>query len=245
MKDEQLNRYSRHILLPEVDVEGQQKILAARVLIVGLGGLGSPVAMYLAAAGVGHLLLADFDDVDVSNLQRQIAHSQATLGQRKVRSARQRLLELNPDVQCRLLEGRLGDNELDGLLASVDVVVDCSDNLSTRLQLNRACVKHKIALVSGAAIGMEGQLSVFDFSRSVSPCYACIYEGADDTLSCSESGVIAPLVGVIGSLQALEVLKLIVGLPGQAGLLLYDAKRAQWQSLGIAARSDCQVCSAR
>lgn len=245
MKDEQLNRYSRHILLPDIDVAGQQKILSARVLIVGLGGLGSPVAMYLAAAGVGHLLLADFDDVDVSNLQRQIVHSQATVGQSKVSSAQQRLLELNPDVQCQPLECCLSDEELDGVLASVDVVVDCSDNLSTRLQVNRACVKHKVALVSGAAIGMEGQLSVFDFSHSPSPCYACIYEGADDALSCSESGVIAPLVGVIGSLQALEVLKLIVGLPSQTGLLLYDAKRAQWQNLGIAGRSDCQVCSAR
>lgn len=247
MNDQQLLRYSRQILLPQIDIAGQQKLLNARVLVVGLGGLGSPVAMYLAAAGVGHLLLTDFDEVDLSNLQRQIIHSQVDIGRSKVESAKDRLTQLNPDLRITSLARRLEPDELQKWIASVDLVVDCSDNITTRQQLNMACLQLKIPLVSGAAIGFEGQVTVFDFRVPSSPCYGCLYgENSEQNLSCSESGVIAPLVGIIGSVQALESIKLLVGI-GQSlegKLLLLDGLTMSWQTLTLGKQAGCSVCGA-
>lgn len=245
MNDQQLMRYSRQILLPQVDIEGQQKLLDARVLVVGVGGLGSPVAMYLAGAGVGHLVLTDFDEVDVSNLQRQIIHSEADIGTPKVTSARERLLRLNPDIEVTAVARRMDGSELAQQVAAVDLVLDCSDNAATRQLLNRICLHSKTPLVSAAAIGFEGQVTVFDFRQANSPCYACLYgENEDQQLSCSESGVIAPLVGVIGSVQALEALKLLIGIgESLAGrLLLLDAMSMSWQTLKLGKKTSCSVC---
>lgn len=245
MNDEQLLRYSRQIMLPDLDIEGQEKLLAARVLILGLGGLGSPVAMYLAATGVGHLVLVDDDDVDLSNLQRQIVHTTERIGQSKVASAAQIIAQLNPEVQVTCLAQRLDQKSLEQHLAEVDLVLDCTDNFSSRFALNAACVATGTPLVSGAAIRMEGQVAVFDSRRPDSPCYRCLYQDQrDEDLSCSESGVLAPLVGVIGSMQALEALKLLTGfgtdLVGR--LLLFDARHAQWRELKLARDPDCPVC---
>ena len=245
MGDDALLRYSRQILLPQIDVAGQQKIVEGRVLIVGLGGLGSPVAIYLAAAGVGHLVLTDFDTVDLSNLQRQIVHSHRDIGRPKVASARDRLVALNPTTEITSLDRQLLGRELQQQVASADVVVDCSDNIATRHALNRVCYEEKKPLVSAAAIGFEGQISVFDFRQQKTPCYACLYpQQSDENLTCSESGVIAPLVGVIGSLQALECLKLLadieVDLAGK--LLLFDGLSTSWQTLSLPKRKGCPVC---
>ncbi len=246
MNDNELLRYSRQILLPEVDVEGQEKLLSAQVLVVGLGGLGCPVAMYLAAAGVGHLVLADFDEVDLSNLQRQVAHTSARLGMAKVDSAARTLAELNPDTRVDCLNTRLEGDALLSQVAAADVVVDCTDNFSIRFAINRACVETKTPLVSGAAIRLEGQVSVFDSRRPEAPCYRCLYDVADDeNLSCSESGVLAPLVGIIGSVQALETLKLIAGFgePLVGRLLILDAKNMNWTSLKLPKDPACPVCA--
>ncbi len=245
MNDEQLLRYSRQIMLPDLDIEGQEKLLAARVLILGLGGLGSPVAMYLAAAGVGHLVLVDDDQVDLSNLQRQIVHTTERIGQSKVASAAQAIAQLNPEVEVTCLNQRLDQKALEQQLAAVDLVLDCTDNFSTRFALNAACVASRTPLVSGAAIRMEGQVAVFDSRRPESPCYRCLYEAqSDENLSCAASGVLAPLVGVIGAMQALEALKLLVGfgtdLAGR--LLLFDARHAQWRELKLTQDPDCPVC---
>ena len=208
MNDEQLLRYSRQIMLPDVDVAGQDKLLNARVLIIGLGGLGSPVSMYLAAAGVGHLVLADFDEVDITNLQRQIAHSGADVGRPKVDSARDTLLAFNPDIQVTAINQALEGEELSEQVRLADAVVDCTDNFAIRFALNEACVAHKTPLISGAAIRLEGQVAVYDSRNEDSPCYRCLYqEGDEESLTCSESGVIAPLVGMIGATQALETMK--------------------------------------
>ena len=245
MQDEQLLRYSRQIMLPQVDIESQEAILASRVLIVGLGGLGCPVALYLAAAGVGELVLADFDEVDLSNLQRQIAHGQADIGKLKVDSAAASIAEINPHTQVTCLSERLQD---DALLAAVDqatLVLDCSDNFTTRQAINRACVETKTPLVSGAAIRMEGQVAVFDSRHEDSPCYHCLYSvDGDENLTCSESGVLAPLVGVIGSVQALEALKILAnfGRPLRGRLLLLDAFSMDWRSLRLSRDSACSVC---
>lgn len=245
MNDEQLLRYSRQIMLPDLDIQGQEKLLAARVLILGLGGLGSPVAMYLAAAGVGHLVLVDDDDVDLSNLQRQIVHTTERIGQSKVASAAQTIAQLNPEVEVTCLAQRLDREALEQQLAEVDLVLDCTDNFSSRFALNAACVATRTPLVSGAAIRMEGQVAVFDSRSPDSPCYRCLYEEqSDENLSCAASGVLAPLVGVIGSMQALEALKLLAGfgtdLAGR--LLLFDARHAQWRELKLARDPDCSVC---
>jgi len=246
MDDEELLRYSRQIMLPEVDIEGQEKLRRARVLIVGMGGLGSPVAMYLAAAGVGHLVIVDFDTVDLSNLQRQIIHGMADIGRLKVESARDALLALNPLVKVtpvgRALEG-------EALLAQVrlaDVVVDASDNLRTRFAINDACVGTKTPLVSGAAIRMEGKVLVYRPDQPDAPCYRCLYrsEGAINE-TCSQSGVLAPLLGIIGSIQAVETLKLLIGigetLTGR--LLLLDAVNLDWHCVIIKKNPCCPVCS--
>lgn len=246
MNDQQLLRYSRQIMLPDVDIEGQEKLLAARVLIVGLGGLGSPVALYLAAAGVGHLVLADFDSVDLTNLQRQIAHTTDRIGQSKAASAAQALRELNPDVGVTCVTEVMDADVLSAHISSVNLVVDCSDNFSTRFAINAACVAAKIPLVSGAAIRLEGQVAVFDFRDLQCPCYRCLYDQAsEEDTTCSANGVLAPLVGVIGSMQALESIKLLVGFgKSLAGkLLVFDARYSQWRNLNLSKDPQCPVCS--
>jgi molybdopterin/thiamine biosynthesis adenylyltransferase len=247
MNDEQLLRYSRQIMLSDIDIEGQEKLLAARVLIVGLGGLGSPVSMYLAAAGVGHLVLADFDTVDLTNLQRQIVHTTARIGDNKAASAAQTLRAINPDVGITLVEQKLDEHSLPELVAAADLVLDCTDNFAIRFALNAACVAAKVPLVSGAAIRLEGQVAVFDARSTNSACYRCLYEESSDDLSCAANGVLAPLVGVVGSLQALEAIKLLVGfgttLAGR--LLLFDARHGQWRELKLVKDRNCPVCSDR
>ena len=245
MNDEQLLRYSRHLMLNGFDVAGQEALLAARVLIVGLGGLGSPAAMYLAAAGVGNLVLADNDVVELSNLQRQIAHKTASIGRNKVESARHTLLELNPGIRVETVTGRLEGAALEQLVAGCTAVLDCSDNFSTRFALNAACHHHRVPLVSGAAIRTEAQLSVFDPRDPAAPCYRCLYQdGVDTDLSCSESGVMAPLVGIVGSMQALECIKVLSGFgqPLVGRLLLIDAATLQIRTLVLQKNPDCPVC---
>lgn len=245
MNDEQLLRYSRQIMLNGFDVAGQEALLAARVLVVGLGGLGSPVALYLAAAGVGCLRLADHDVVELSNLQRQIIHRHAALGQPKTASARATLAELNADTRVELIDARLDGAVLDAAVRGCTAVVDCTDNFSTRFALNRACWQHKVPLVSAAAIRMEAQLSVFDPRRADSPCYQCLYEeGTDGDLNCAENGVMAPLVGMVGSLQALECIKVLSGYgePLVGRLLLIDALGTQLRSLKLQKNPACTVC---
>ena len=247
MDDQQLLRYSRQILLPQIDIDGQQRLLDSRVLIVGVGGLGSPVALYLAAAGVGELVLADPDQVDLTNLQRQIIHHAADIDRDKVASAAERIAAINPQVQCRTLPVALADGALLDAVADVDLVLDCSDNFATRHAVNAACVARGKPLVSGAAIRLEGQLSVFDPRRDDSPCYQCLYgEGDEQALSCSEAGVVGPLVGLVGSLQALEALKLLAGFgePLVGRLLLIDALDSRFRELRVRRDPGCSCCGA-
>jgi len=232
-------------MLGDVDIEGQQRWLDSRVLILGVGGLGSPVAMYLAAAGVGHLVLVDDDQVEMTNLQRQIAHNTASIGQSKVESAAATLAQINPDIEVTTRAERLDEAALMEQVANVDLVVDCTDNFATRFMLNRACVAHKKPLVSGAAIRMEGQISVYHPGVEGSPCYQCLYkEGEDEALTCSEAGVLSPLVGIIGSMQALEALKVLasIGTPLIGRLLLLDAKHMEWRSLKLSPDPECPTC---
>ncbi|HTT08781.1 MAG TPA: molybdopterin-synthase adenylyltransferase MoeB [Gammaproteobacteria bacterium] len=245
MNDLQLLRYSRHLLLPNIDIAGQEKLLDARVLIIGLGGLGSPVAMYLAAAGVGTLVLVDHDTVELSNLQRQIVHAMPDLKRPKVESARDRLLALNPEVRILTLARRLDGQELFNEVDQADVTVDCTDNFASRFAANAACVRARKPLVYGAAIRFEGQVAVFHPAAG-GPCYRCLYN--DDTAvaeSCSQTGVVAPLLGIIGSLQATEALKLIVGIDsGLIGrLLLLDGLRMEWNSVIVRRDPHCPVCA--
>ncbi len=246
MNDDQLLRYSRHITLPELDIEGQEKLLAARVLIIGLGGLGSPIALYLAAAGVGRLLLADGDTVDVTNLQRQVVHSTDTVGMPKTESAARTLHAINPDVDIECITQRLDDASLSTLVQRVDLVVEGTDNLAVRYAINRACIASRVPWVSGAAVRFEGQVTAFDPRSAESPCYGCLYSNArdDNAQTCSENGVISPLVGVIGTMQALEVIKMLTGvghsLVGQ--LLLFDAKDASWMKLRLPRNPKCASC---
>ncbi len=248
MDDQQLLRYSRHIMLPELDLDGQEALLNAKVLIVGVGGLGSPVAMYLAASGVGSLWLADHDEVDLSNLQRQIAHTTGRVGQAKVESAAQALRALNPETRITPVYEKLDGDRLQQLVNEVDLVVDATDNFGVRYAINAACVRAKTPLVSGAAIRLEGQVTVFDSRQENSPCYRCLYDvQEDEQLNCANSGVLAPLVGVIGSMQALEAIKVLAGV-GQslAGrLLLFDATRSEWRELKLPRDPDCPVCGSR
>ncbi len=246
MNDQQLLRYSRQILLPQIGYEGQQKLLAAHALIVGAGGLGSPAALYLAAAGVGRLTLVDHDRVELSNLQRQILHDSRDLGRAKVASAQARLAALNPDVEVVAMHQRAQAKDLRALVAQADVVLDASDNFATRFALNAACVAGARPLVSGAAVRFEGQLSVFEPARADSPCYRCLYrDGEEAEQTCADNGVLAPVVGVIGSLQALEAIKLLTGagdtLCGR--LLLFDALRHEFRSLRLRRDPACPVCS--
>tara|TARA_R110001592_G_scaffold298362_1_gene569116 strand:- start:115213 stop:115965 length:753 start_codon:yes stop_codon:yes gene_type:complete len=244
--DQQLLRYSRQILLPQLDIDGQQRLLDSRVLIVGLGGLGAPVALYLAAAGVGTLVLADHDEVDLTNLQRQIIHQTADVGRSKVESATDSVRALNPEVEILQLPRALAGEELIKAVANVDLVMDCSDNFATRQAVNAACVGLRRPLVSGAAIRLEGQLSVFDSRRDDSPCYECLYDSGEETaMSCSEAGVIGPLVGLIGSLQALEALKLLAGFgePMIGRLLLVDALGSRFREMRVRRDPACSCCA--
>ena len=248
LSDEQLLRYSRQIMLPDIDIDGQQRLLNSRVLIVGLGGLGSPVSLYLAAAGVGELWLVDDDQVDLSNLQRQIVHTTGRIGELKVDSAKLALQAVNPDVQVHALSQRLDAESMAELVTQVDLVLDCSDNFTTRFALNAACFDLGKPLVSGAAIRFDGQVSVFDPRNPESPCYQCLYpQGDDRALSCSESGVLAPLVGIIGSVQAMEAIKLLTGAgkPLTGRLLLLDGRRMEWREMRLSPEPQCPVCSVR
>lgn len=248
LSDDELLRYSRQILLPQIDIEGQLRLAASRVLIVGLGGLGSPVALYLAAAGVGCLHLADFDTVELTNLQRQVLHDTASIGSSKVDSALQRLVAINPQIELQAHRTALDEDSMASAVASVDLVLDCSDNFGTRQAVNTACVAAGKPLVSGAAIRLEGQLSVFDPRQPHSPCYHCLYgHGSEAELTCSEAGVVGPLVGLVGSLQALEALKLLAGFgePLVGRLLLIDALGTRFREMKVKRDPACTVCAGR
>ena len=244
MTDDELLRYSRQILLPEFDIEGQERLRQAHVLIIGMGGLGSPVAMYLAAAGVGRLSLVDDDRVDLSNLQRQIIHRNADIGRFKVESARDTLHALNPLTAVTTLPMRLNDTELRERVSEADVVVDASDNLATRLAINAVCVQAGVPLVSGAAIRLEGQVLVWQ-PGGEGGCYRCLYRDSEmEAETCAQTGVLAPVVGIIGSIQALEAIKILSGLgePLTGRLLLLDAARMEWRSVRVRRWPDCPVC---
>lgn len=246
MNDNQLLRYSRHILLDEIGIEGQEKILAAHVLIIGAGGLGSPAAFYLASAGVGTITLVDNDTVDLTNLQRQILHTTARIGQAKVLSGQKTLAQINPEINVIALNERLQGERLAELVSAASVVLDCSDNFATRHAINHACVAHRVPLVSGAAIKFDGQISVFDQRAADASCYACLFppDQQYEEIRCATMGVFAPLVGIIGSMQAAEALKLIAGIgKSLAGrLLLLDARDMEWTSIAIPRNSHCAVC---
>ncbi|MDR2212654.1 MAG: molybdopterin-synthase adenylyltransferase MoeB [Pseudomonadales bacterium] len=245
LSDEELLRYSRQLMLPQFDVAGQEALRRARVLIVGLGGLGCPAAIYLAAAGVGSLILADADGVELSNLQRQIAHTSARIGVNKAASAAQLLRDINPHVRLDIVPERLAGERLRDYVAEADVALDCCDNFATRFDLNAAAFAAKVPLVSAAAIRLEGQLSVFDPRRADSPCYRCLYDETEELdQSCARNGVLAPLVGVLGSLQALECIKLLSGMgsPLVGKLLLFDALQLQFRELRLRRNSACPVC---
>lgn len=249
MNDQQLLRYSRHILLDEVGIEGQERVLASHALIIGAGGLGSPAALYLAASGVGHITLVDDDEVDLTNLQRQIMHTTARVGMAKVESGREAMWQMNPEIVVTALRERADASRLRELVGAADVILDCSDNFETRHAVNRACVHAQVPLVSGAAIRFDGQLSVFDTRDAASPCYACLFpeDSQVEEVACSTMGVFAPLVGVIGAMQAAEALKLLAGagrsLAGR--LLLLDGRAMEWTDIGIARNPICPVCAGR
>ncbi len=247
MTDEQLLRYSRHILLDALGIEGQQRILDSHALIVGAGGLGSPAALYLASAGIGRITLVDDDVVDLTNLQRQILHTEARVGMAKAESGRLALAALNPAVDVVPLQSRLAGAELDILVGSADIVLDCSDNFATRHAINRACVRHRKPLVSGAAIRFDGQVSVYDLARDDAPCYHCLFPEAEEVeeVRCAVMGVFAPLTGIVGTMQAAEALKLAAGI-GQSlngRLLLLDALNMEWRTVKFRRDPDCAVCA--
>ncbi|WP_293780916.1 molybdopterin-synthase adenylyltransferase MoeB [uncultured Oxalicibacterium sp.] len=245
MNDQQLLRYSRHILLDEIDIEGQERLLAGHALVIGAGGLGSPAALYLASAGIGTITLVDDDTVDLTNLQRQILHTTARVGLNKVDSGKETLQQINPEIRIVALKERLAGERLAELVAAASVVLDCSDNFATRHAVNRACVAHGIPLVSGAAIRFDGQISVFD-TKNAGPCYACLFpeDQQFDEINCATMGVFSPLVGIIGSMQAAEALKLAAGIgESLAGrLLLLDARNMEWSSIKVARNTSCSVC---
>ncbi len=247
MNDDQLLRYSRQIMLPQVDIEGQERLLAAKILIIGAGGLGSPAALYLAAAGVGSLVIYDDDEVDLSNLQRQITHYTDDIGTDKVISTQETLNKINPEVKVRAVKQRLEGSKLEQEVDAADVVLDCSDNFTTRFAINAACVQYKTALVSGAAIRFDGQVSVFNAAENA-PCYNCLYaETGEELQNCALNGVISPLTGIIGSIQALEAMKLVMGI-GEAltgRLLLLDGLSMQWNEMKLRKNSACPTCAVK
>jgi molybdopterin-synthase adenylyltransferase len=249
MTDEQLLRYSRHILLPEIGIEGQRRLLDSHALLIGAGGLGSPIALYLASAGVGRITICDGDKVDLTNLQRQIVHRTASIGQHKAISARATLASINPEVRVVALTERLGEDRIAQLVAQADVVLDGSDNFATRHAVNRACVVHRKPLVSGAAVRFDGQVAVFDMRRDDAPCYACLFPeaGENEDTPCAVMGVFAPITGIIGTIQAAEALKLLMAagdvLSGR--LLLVDALTMQLRTIRLAKDPACAACSGR
>ena len=248
MTDDDLLRYSRHILLPQIGVEGQEKLHLGSALVVGAGGLGCPAAIYLGASGLGRLAIADADTVDLTNLQRQIGHQYSAIGKNKAISLRDSILSINPNCRIDALENRLEGDALDSAIADVDVVLDCSDNFATRHAVNRACVHHAKPLVSGAALGFSGQLVVFDARLSDSPCYHCLFpEGTEEGPRCSEAGVLSPLVGVIGTLQAVEAVKLLTGAgkPSVGRLVLHDALNGSFREVRVPRDTACPVCAHR
>jgi molybdopterin/thiamine biosynthesis adenylyltransferase len=246
MTDEQLLRYSRHILLEEIGVEGQERIMGSHALMIGAGGLGSPVALYLGTAGVGRITIVDHDSVDLTNLQRQIAHNMQRVGEPKATSAREGIEAINPDVLVKPVVARADAQLLDELVPQADVVIDCCDNFATRHMINAACVAHRKPLVSGAAIRMDGQLSVFDMRDADSPCYACVFPPSDDfeETRCATLGVFAPLVGIIGTMQAAEALKILArtgeSLAGR--LLMLDGRAMAWSEVRVPRNASCEVC---
>ncbi|WP_151447957.1 HesA/MoeB/ThiF family protein [Lacisediminimonas profundi] len=246
MNDQQLLRYSRHILLDEIGIEGQERLLASKVLVIGAGGLGSPAAFYLASAGIGKITLVDNDIVDLTNLQRQILHTSDRIGQPKAASGQLTMQALNPGIEVVALQERVEGARLQELVAQSDVVLDCSDNFTTRHAVNRACVAAGVPLVSGAAVRMDGQISVFDSRSPDAPCYACLFppDQQFEEVQCATMGVFAPLVGIIGTMQAAETLKLIAGVgESLAGrLLLLDARNMEWTSIRVKRNQDCLVC---
>lgn len=248
MNDNQMLRYARHIMLEDFGFEGQEQLNQSKVFILGMGGLGSPAAMYLAAAGVGHLIIADDDTVELSNLQRQIIHRTEAVGQLKVDSAAQTLRALNPDVRVETIDYRLSPEQAAEIIQQVDVVLDCSDNYTTRQVLNQLCFLHKKPLVTAAAIRWQGMISSFDFRKDYSPCYACMFDPEDNlgVDNCATLGVIAPLLGVMGSMQALEAMKLLLGLADTlvGKLAIFDAKTSQWRYVTLAKSPYCRVCHA-
>jgi molybdopterin/thiamine biosynthesis adenylyltransferase len=249
MDDAQLLRYSRHLLLNELGIDGQEKLLASHALIIGAGGLGSPVSLYLGSAGVGHITVVDHDEVDATNLQRQIAHTLDRIGQFKADSVHAAIAQINPDVRVSPITQRADAALLDTLVAQADVVLDCCDNFETRQAVNRACVTHRKPLVSGAAIRMDGQVSVFDSTQPEAPCYACIFppEPSPEETRCATMGVFAPLVGIIGTVQAAEALKILSGMGSHmAGrLLMLDGRELTWTDIRMQRKPDCPVCAAQ
>lgn len=249
MDDEQLLRYSRHILLPEIGIEGQRRLLDAHVLMIGAGGLGSPAALYLASAGVGTLTICDGDVVDLTNLQRQIVHREAAVGRPKVESARDTLRAINPRINIQAVAERVGGEQLAALVAAADIVLDGSDNFATRHAVNRACVRARKPLVSGAGIRFDGQLAVFDLRDARSPCYACLFpeDGETEEMRCAVMGVFAPLVGIIGAMQAAEALKILTGAgePLTGRLLLLDALTMEIRTVKLQRDPGCAVCAGR
>jgi molybdopterin-synthase adenylyltransferase len=249
MTDDQLLRYSRHILLEEIGVEGQERLLASHALVIGAGGLGSPVALYLGTAGVGRITLVDDDKVDLTNLQRQLAHTMARVGEPKAESARQAIAAINPEPRVEAVSQRADAALLDELAPRADVVVDCCDNFRTRHAINAACVRHRKPLVSGAAIRFDGQLSVYDTRDAASPCYACLFAPDDEfeETRCATMGVFAPLVGIIGAMEAAEALKILSGagtsLVGRLQML--DARSMEWHEVRVPRNADCPVCRSR
>lgn len=249
MNDEQLLRYSRHILLPEIGVEGQERLNAARALVIGAGGLGSPIALYLAAAGVGTITLCDDDTVDLTNLQRQIVHRTSAIGQPKVESARDTLAGVNPETKIEMVASRVAGDLLDQLVARADVVLDGCDNFATRHAVNRACVRHKKPLVSGAGVRFDGQISVFDMRDATAPCYACLFpeDAQSEEVRCAVMGVFAPLTGIVGCIQAAEALKVLthVGETLTGRLMLIDALSMDIRTIRLQKDPHCAVCSGR
>jgi len=249
MNDEQLLRYSRHLLLEEIDVAGQEKLLGSHVLIIGAGGLGSAAAPYLAAAGVGKITLIDHDQVELTNLQRQIMHTQNSIGKTKVESGRQFLQSLNSALTINAIAAKASEDLLNTLLPEVDLVLDCTDNFATRQLVNQACFIHKIPLVSGSALKFDGQLSVFDFRKETSPCYACIFSPDErfKEVSCASMGIFSPLVGIIGSMQAAQALQVLIGFgqPLVGRMLLWNAMNTQIDEIRVARNPACKVCSSQ
>lgn len=248
MNDRDLERYGRHILLPEIDYKGQQKLLDSHVLVIGLGGLGSPASIYLASSGIGELTLCDFDDVELSNLQRQIVHTEDNLKNNKAHSAKDFISSINSNISINVVDKKLSENEFDMYVNkhSVDAILDCSDNFQTRYSINKVAFKSKIPLISGSAIRLEGQLAIFDFRDNSSACYECLFpdNGEENELRCADHGILAPVVGVIGVMQSLETIKVLLNLsPIKNNLKIFDGKSNEWKTIAFKKDKECAICS--